>query len=252
MYFSNVWYAQYLPILSSHAFDNTGAYYNVTRILTPDNTLDQTLYEAYSPLFLPTVFAISYGLSFASVCATLSHAFLYFRKQIWVQSRRSLSEMPDIHARLMSKYREVPDWWYACIFLIMFAFAIISIEVWPSELPVWALIVSLLIAFVYIVPIGMIQAITKYVVFIAIAYPRRFADVIRLELQPASRPKRHHRAHRRIRPPRPPHRHDDVQDLGLHRHGARPHPHIRLQARALHEDPPPPGRCSGRRSSHPS
>ena len=36
--------------------------------------------------------------------ATLMHAFLYFRKQIWVQSRRSLREQPDIHARLMSKY----------------------------------------------------------------------------------------------------------------------------------------------------
>ena len=163
LYFSNIWYAQYLPILSSHAFDNTGQYYNVTAILTSQNTLDQAKYEAYSPLFLPTVFAISYGLSFASVCATLSHALFYFRKQIWVQSKRSLSEMPDIHARLMAKYQEVPDWWYGAIFLSNFVLAIICIEVWPSELPVWALIVALLIAFVYVVPIGMIQAITKYV-----------------------------------------------------------------------------------------
>ena len=163
LYFTNTWYAQYLPILSSHAFDNIGEHYNVTRILTPQNTLDQAKYEAYSPLFLPTVFAISYGLSFASVCATLVHAFLYYRKQIWIQSRRSLSEMPDIHARLMSKYKEVPDWWYGMIFLSMFAFAVISIEVWPSELPVWALFVALLIALVYVVPIGMIQAITKCV-----------------------------------------------------------------------------------------
>ncbi|KAF8324264.1 uncharacterized protein EI90DRAFT_3146892 [Cantharellus anzutake] len=161
MYFSNVWYAKYLPILNSHAFDNTGARYNVTRILTPENTLDIAKYKAYSPLILPIVFALSYGLSFASVTATLTHTFLYFRKQIWVQSRRALSEQPDIHARLMSRYPEVPDWWYAVIFFSMFAFGIISIEVWPSGLPVWAFVVALLIAFVYIVPIGMIQAITN-------------------------------------------------------------------------------------------
>ncbi|KAF9512435.1 hypothetical protein BS47DRAFT_1345351 [Hydnum rufescens UP504] len=161
LYFSNTWYAKYLPILSSHAFDNTGHYYNVTRILTPENTLDLEKFKAYSPLFLPTVFAISYGLSFASVCATLSHAALYFRRQIWIQTRRSLSEQPDIHARLMSVYPQVPEWWYASIFLVMFAFGIISIEVWPSELPVWAFIIALLISFVYIVPIGMIQAITN-------------------------------------------------------------------------------------------
>jgi OPT family oligopeptide transporter len=164
MYFTNTWYVQYLPIMSSHAFDNTGEPYNFTRILTPQNTLDQSKYEAYSPLLLPTVFAISYGLSLTTTSATLSHPFFYFRKQIWVQSKRSLSEMPDIHARLMSKYKEVPDWWYGVIFLSMFVLAIICTEVWPSELPIWALFVTLLIAFIYVVPIGMIMAITKYVI----------------------------------------------------------------------------------------
>lgn len=32
------------------------------------------------------------------------HAFLYFRKQIWVQARRSIHEQADIHARLMARY----------------------------------------------------------------------------------------------------------------------------------------------------
>ncbi len=41
---------------------------------------------------------------------------MYYRKQIWVQSRRSMSEQADIHARLMAKYPQVPDWWYAVIF----------------------------------------------------------------------------------------------------------------------------------------
>lgn len=163
LYFTNTWYGKYMPILANYAFDNTGATYNVTAILSAEKTFDRAKYEAYSPLFLPTAFAISYGLSFASVTATITHAFLYFRKQIWQQSRRSLSEQPDIHARLMSKYREVPDWWYGCVFVSMFVFAIIAIEVWPTEFPVWGLIVALLISFVYIVPIGMIQAITKYV-----------------------------------------------------------------------------------------
>lgn len=54
-------------------------------------------YKAYSPLFLSTTFALSYGLSFASITSTIVHAFLYFRRQIWVQARRSLSEQPDIH-----------------------------------------------------------------------------------------------------------------------------------------------------------
>lgn len=101
-------------------FDNTGAYYNVSRILTPQSTLDEEEYGRYSPLFLSYVdftfsfylfdflyrasFAMSYGLSFATITATLVHSALYFRKQIWLQVGRSLSEQPDVHARLMARY----------------------------------------------------------------------------------------------------------------------------------------------------
>ena len=43
----------------------------------------------------------------------------------------------------------------------MFVFGIISIEVWPTQFPVWAFVLALVIAFVYTIPIGMIQAITN-------------------------------------------------------------------------------------------
>ena len=110
LYYTNAFYTGYLPISSRISYDNTGASYNVTAILTPELTIDMAKYKAYSPLFLSATFALSYGLSFASITATLVHSFLYFRKQIWVQSRRSLHEQPDIHAKLMSRYKQVPDW----------------------------------------------------------------------------------------------------------------------------------------------
>ncbi|KAH7922259.1 OPT oligopeptide transporter [Leucogyrophana mollusca] len=161
LYYTNTWYSKYLPILSRLSYDNTGAEYNVTAILNPDMTFNATAYEAYSPLFLSTTFAVSYGLSFASITATIMHAVLFFRKQIWTQSRRSMHEQDDIHARLMSKYRQVPDWWYVVMFVVTFVMGIIVIEVWPTNFPVWGFVVALLIAFFYIVPIGMIQAITN-------------------------------------------------------------------------------------------
>jgi len=161
LYYSNAWFSQYMPISSRGSYDNTGAAYNITRILTADSTLDVAAYEAYSPLFLSTTFALSYGLSFASITAIIVHTFLYFRKQIWTQARKSMNEQPDIHARLMSRYRLVPEWWYAVVFLSMFAIGIIAIEVWPTQMPVWAFILALIISFVYMIPIGMIQAITN-------------------------------------------------------------------------------------------
>ncbi|KAI6154564.1 OPT oligopeptide transporter protein-domain-containing protein, partial [Pisolithus tinctorius] len=55
----------------------------------------------------------------------------------------------------------VPDWRYLILFVVMFALGVISFEMWPTHLPVWAFVVALLISFTYVIPCGMIQAITN-------------------------------------------------------------------------------------------
>ncbi|TFK47274.1 oligopeptide transporter [Heliocybe sulcata] len=161
LYYVNAWDSQYLPMSSRSAFDNTGALYNATRIMKDDGTFDRQAYNAYSPLYLSATFAVSYGLSFASITATITHAVIYFWKPIKVQLKRSLREQPDIHARLMAWYAPVPEWWYATIFVVTFAFACLCIELWPTGMTIWALCLSLLLAVAYVVPVGMIQAITN-------------------------------------------------------------------------------------------
>ncbi|KAI1798482.1 OPT oligopeptide transporter [Ganoderma leucocontextum] len=180
VYFTNVWYSQYMPISALGPFDNTGgailsaffpryayttAYagrpYNLTRIINPDSTFNLEAYKSYSPLFLSATFAISYGLAFASITATIVHAILYFRKPISIHLHRSLGEQPDIHARLMAQYPPVPEWWYAGILAATFCFSCLCIKLFPTQMTIWALIVALLIALVYLIPIGMIQAITN-------------------------------------------------------------------------------------------
>lgn len=59
------------------AFDNTGAPYQVSAILT-DGVFNETLYAAYSPLYLPSTFILSYGAQFASLTAILVHVFRKF------------------------------------------------------------------------------------------------------------------------------------------------------------------------------
>ncbi|KAG9221094.1 hypothetical protein CCMSSC00406_0005467 [Pleurotus cornucopiae] len=161
LHYTNVWDSKFFPVSSRSSYDNTGAAYNVSRIINPDLSFNQTAYNDYSPLYLSTTFAMSYGLSFASITAILTHAFLYFRKQIWSQARRAMHEQPDIHARLMSKYQQVPDWWYMCIFVSLFTLGVTGISIWPIDFPVPWFILSLVVAFLYVIPVGMIQAITN-------------------------------------------------------------------------------------------
>ncbi|KAF9235742.1 OPT oligopeptide transporter protein-domain-containing protein [Melanogaster broomeanus] len=147
LYFTNTWNSLYHAV-----YDNT-----MKSVTLDMEAIPVTFTQGYSR----TCFAVSYGMSFATITATLVHAFIHFRKQIIQQARRSLREQPDVHARLMSQYPQVPEWWYLALFVVMFAFGVISIELWPTYMPVWAFVFALAIAFTYVIPCGMIQAITN-------------------------------------------------------------------------------------------
>ncbi|KAJ3813473.1 small oligopeptide transporter [Lentinula aff. lateritia] len=159
-YYTNVWYSQYLPMVASHAFDNTGNSYNLTRVLT-NGAFNLQAYKDYSPLYLPMNFVIAYGLSFIAIGSTVTHGIIYLRKPTLMHFRRSLQEQPDIHARLMTKYAQVRGWYYACVFVVTFAMACLCIELWPTGMSVWELLVALGIAGVLVLPIAMIQAVTN-------------------------------------------------------------------------------------------
>ncbi|KAK0535635.1 hypothetical protein OC835_002310 [Tilletia horrida] len=161
LYYSNAKYATYLPLVSNHVYDRFGERYQAKQLLTPQGTFNATAYNAYSQQFLPTPFMVAYGLSFAAVTAILVHVFLYHRKDIVRQFRSSLQEEPDIHARLMSRYPEVPDWWYGAIFLFSLTLGLAATQAWPTLFPWWALFLALAISAIYTLPIGIVQAITN-------------------------------------------------------------------------------------------
>jgi len=61
----------------------------------------------------------------------------------------------------MLKYREAPDWWYLVLFVIIFALGLTSCLAWETHLPWWGFVVSQIIAIVFVIPVGMIQAVTN-------------------------------------------------------------------------------------------
>ncbi|KAJ7148645.1 small oligopeptide transporter [Mycena crocata] len=148
-------------ISSLNAFDNTQRHYNHSRIIK-DGKLDLEAYKAYSPLYLSMTFAMSYGLSFMAITSTIAHAVIHFSAPIKLHFKRSLREQPDIHSKLMMTYPEVPDIYYGCIFVVTFVFACVCIECWDTGMTIWALILALCVALLYVIPVGMIQAITNW------------------------------------------------------------------------------------------
>lgn len=156
----NIHYGAYLPFYAASAFDRFGNAYSSTYVLTPDKILDVDKYMTYSKQYLPTSFLLSYGFGFAAITATLSHVGIYYGKDIYRQLRRSLKDEPDIHARLMSVYVEVPQFWYLAVGLAAFGMAVPAVYCYPTDMPVWALVFAIVLGTLYTIPIGIIQAIT--------------------------------------------------------------------------------------------
>lgn len=161
LYYNNVWYAKYLPMMSTTTFDHFAKPYNVSRVLTKDLVLDQAAFEAYSPLLVPFSYLMSYALNFAAVVAVFVHCALYHGKDIYNKLKDAKHGGEDIHKKLMARYKEVPDWWYLILFLIVFALSIVVIAVYDTQLPVWGLIISLLISMANFLPQGLLEAITN-------------------------------------------------------------------------------------------
>ncbi|ORZ06653.1 OPT family small oligopeptide transporter [Absidia repens] len=161
MYYSNVWDAKTFPILTQQLFTTDGQPWNNTRVLTPDKYLDEAAYAEYGPMRMSAFFAITYGIGFAGVTSVLTHTFLYHRKEIMRQFRASRQDNEDIHHKLMRVYPEVPGWWYYSIFIIAFGISFAVNECFHTGLPPWGMFLALALAAIFVLPIGIIQAITN-------------------------------------------------------------------------------------------
>lgn len=166
LYYCNVLYSSYMPILSAGVFDNTGHIYNVTRILTPNFLFDRQAYAAYSRVFLPITYVLSYGVQFAGLAGLLTHTLCWHGRDIWHTMRKSLREArsaakpvyqpvdgsragstaslgsadgsacnpdgllgrEDVHCRLMNRYEDTPLTWYLLTFVSMAAIGMFVVE----------------------------------------------------------------------------------------------------------------------------
>jgi hypothetical protein len=151
-----------LPLLSSSTFDNTGSSYNITRVVDENLNFVLSKYEAYSPMYISMSYSLTYALSFAAVTAMVVHTYLYNGAEIWAKLKNSRSGGEDVHKRLMNVYKEVPDWWYGVLTLIVLGMGILTVQYWDSGLPVWGfIIVCFGMCVVLIIPEGILEGTTN-------------------------------------------------------------------------------------------
>ncbi|KAK6956607.1 hypothetical protein Daesc_001886 [Daldinia eschscholtzii] len=160
MAYTGALYSDYLPLVTSQTYDNTQSAYTVAKILGDNHTLDLEKYRNYSPLFLSPSLALNYGLSFAALTAALVHTALFNGKEIWYRFKTARNQEPDIHLKMMKKYREAPEWWYYALLVVSIAFGLATVLAYDSQLPWWGFFVSVILALVFVIPTCMVMAVS--------------------------------------------------------------------------------------------
>lgn len=71
----------------------------------------------------------------------------------------------DVHARLMKRYKQVPQWWFLILLLGSIILSLLLSFVWKEEVQLqwWGMLFAFALAFVVTLPIGVIQATTNQV-----------------------------------------------------------------------------------------
>ena len=95
---------------------------------------------------------------------------MWYRRDIIRRFTNNLKDERDVHSRLMQAYAEVPQWWYALLGTTMLILLFVTVEVYPTELPIWGVCVALFISSLMSVPAGMITAITNQTVGLSVFY----------------------------------------------------------------------------------
>lgn len=158
-YYTDLWKSKNYPILSPDLFRENGSAYDKSEILT-DNVLDEIKYANYGPVRMDSFFALTYGVGFAGLMATVVHVILYNGQEMVARWKSARSENEDIHSRLMRVYPEVPDWWYIFLFVISLALSLVTCIVWEF-MPWWAVLLAMAIAMFFVLPVGIVQAVTN-------------------------------------------------------------------------------------------
>ncbi|KAL0321580.1 UNVERIFIED_CONTAM: Oligopeptide transporter 6 [Sesamum calycinum] len=140
-YWFNLYNAKNFPIYSSNLFQLDGSKYNTTAIINSHFNLDKAAYAKAGPLYLSTMFALTYGLGFATLSATLVHVLLFNGRDLWKQTKMSFkaNRKMDVHTRLMKAYKQVPTWWFLAILVVNIAVILFACAKYESslQLPWW-------------------------------------------------------------------------------------------------------------------
>lgn len=128
MYYKNAFWSAFMPINSNGAFDNQGKSYNVTSVLNSNNDLDIDKYKTYGPPYYAIANLFVTGGNFVYYTFSVVYVFVRYWKPLkkafggmivnTIKRRSIYTGFEDGNARMMRKYKEVPEWWVSKLIIL--------------------------------------------------------------------------------------------------------------------------------------
>lgn len=161
LYFTNTWGSGYFPFTGHMAYDKFGKPYQEEKVIQQSNfQFQQQKYLEYSPLYLSIGFVVSYFGGFASITAVILNMILNHYDDILRALQRKTPETPDIHAKLMRRYKHVPTSWYFTTLCICFIALLLIVDFVSFKVPMKAIIVGMVLPLFYTLPSGFVVAMS--------------------------------------------------------------------------------------------
>lgn len=178
VYYTNNKWTAYFPINSNRLFNNKGEVYDVHQILNSDNAFDNGKYLNYGPPYFSAANLVLYGAYFflypfailyhtLTEWTSMSQSFVniyYTIRDAFKRENSGLSSrfLDDPHCKMMSRYEEVPSYWFLVILLISMSLAVFCVSFFPVETPVWGIFFTIALNFVFLIPITAIASVTGF------------------------------------------------------------------------------------------
>lgn len=179
VYYTNNKWTGYIPINSNKLFDNEGKVYNIRNIIDEKSMFDNDKYQQYLPPYFSAASLVLYGAYYA----LYPFAILYHFITEWTSIKTSFKHIGELfinsfkfgqknqpkdikhtdpHCEMMSKYDDVPDWWFMTILLSSTALALSGVIFYPVETPIWGIFFTIAINFFFLIPLTSIASVTGF------------------------------------------------------------------------------------------
>ena len=161
-------------LMSNRLFLANGSRYPVTALLGPNNTLNETAYKEYGPVYMGTQQVWGMFFDYASYISALTWMALFgftkIRENVRIlmsraRSRGSESVNHSYTDRLniiQRSYKEVPLWWYIALFVVSFITIITILAKGLFFIPIWTFFVAIGTSGFMILPFAWLYSFTNF------------------------------------------------------------------------------------------